>query len=117
MLDLIRSENDRLIEGVPVPPPSIIDDHVLHLKEHAAVANSPEFREDEARMSNLVEHMMGHIQLLMDPSGQVMQTALGYQSAAPAQTGTPSAPPPKKQPESANGSIQESQEPEFAGVM
>ncbi len=51
-LSNIRQENSDLLEGEEVIA-STLDDHVLHIREHSAVANSPDFRRDQERMANL----------------------------------------------------------------
>ena len=94
-LSLIRSENTSLMEGGKAAA-SILDDHVLHLREHSAVANSPEIRQDQAIMTSLHAHVMEHMQMLNDPGSQAWQVVLGYQAPlnAPPPPGEKGAAPP-----------------------
>lgn len=78
-ISLIRSENTSLMEGGRAQA-SILDDHVLHVREHSAVANSPEIRQNQPVMSSLHAHVMEHMQMLNDPGSQAWQVVLGYQA-------------------------------------
>ena len=75
----VRQENSDLLEGLDLKA-STLDDHVLHIREHASIANSPDFRRDEERMANLHAHISGHLELINDPGSQMIQVLLGYQA-------------------------------------
>jgi hypothetical protein len=96
-LSLIRAENTALMEKRPAEA-SPIDDHVLHIREHAAVANSPEIRAEDETMDTLHSHIMQHLQMLTNEGTQSLQVILGYQApipAGPQAAPKGSAPPPK----------------------
>lgn len=81
-LNVIREEGERLMEGGPHRA-SVLDYHVLHMREHHAVMNSTAARQDpmlaEASLASIMEHM----QMLMDPMVQAFQTVLGYPTILP----------------------------------
>lgn len=56
---LIRSENEMLMNG-QVPTALITDDHMLHMREHAASMASPQVRSDPAKVEAHLAHMMQH---------------------------------------------------------
>lgn len=94
-LSATREENELAIEGQEIPPPIPEDNHVLHLKEHAALFGSSEARQNPALRAAIQPHMMEHLQLfLTDPNTQILQSALyGMQmpaGGAPEGTGEPS---------------------------
>ncbi len=59
---LIRSENEQIRGGMK-PPALILDDHMLHVREHAAEAASPQARRDPRVMEALLGHIQEHEQL------------------------------------------------------
>ena len=81
---LIREENTALLKGESTDA-MMTDDHVLHIREHAAVANSPVIRRDQEIMANLNAHILEHIEQMMDQETQQLQVMLGFQ--APQQPG------------------------------
>src|SRR5574337_239566 len=58
----VRAENERLSDGKPVMALAI-DNHLLHIKEHAIVVSSPESREDGQVVDVAMAHIQEHIQL------------------------------------------------------
>jgi len=67
-LMLIRAENEMLSEGQR-PQTLVTDNPLLHIKEHSAIANSPEARANPQIMQNYTAHIQEHIDLwrTMDP--------------------------------------------------
>lgn len=67
-LMLIRSENEALSEGKPVPV-LMTDDHSLHVLEHSAVLNDPEIRLNPQIIQPILQHIQEHIMQAqsMDP--------------------------------------------------
>ena len=59
-LMLIKAENEQLTQG-ELPPVLITDNPLLHIKEHAAVGNSPEARSNPAIMQAYTQHVQEHI--------------------------------------------------------
>lgn len=70
-LQLMRSENEKLSEGIKVRA-LITDDHSLHILEHASVLSSPEVREnpDSAIVTETLAHIQEHLTLArsIDPA-------------------------------------------------
>lgn len=99
-LMLARQENDAILDGMEIRGALNLDDHVLHLREHAKIGADIQARNDTQMMTNLAAHMAHHTQLLIaDPGTQILQMLLGYQMGAmpmPAgQAGSGQAPPSK----------------------
>lgn len=68
-LNLIRGENERLVEGADVIA-VFTDDHLLHIKEHSAILNDPDLRLDAELVGRVTRHIQEHILLLQttDPN-------------------------------------------------
>jgi hypothetical protein len=104
-LNIMREENELLLEGQEVPDAIPEDNQILHLREHAASLGSIEVRNNPEIRGAVQAHMMSHINLLLgDNNTQMMQTMLGYESPIPpgaAQDGTgmPVAAPMGNQPQ------------------
>ncbi len=83
-LNLIRSENERIIDSQPVRA-IITDDHVLHIKEHQNILADPELRFDEELTARTLAHIQEHIDLLKNADPLIMQIvgqpAVGGQQA------------------------------------
>lgn len=56
----IREENEALEQG-EVPPVILTDDHILHIKKHKSVLNSPEARRDPRLTQAVLAHIQSHI--------------------------------------------------------
>ena len=112
-LDLVRSENESLMDGQPVPGALLTDNHVLHIREHSAQLNSSEVRFEQAIAQNVLAHVMEHLQHIMQPHVMQLQAILGFQlpplGAGPppgAPTGSsPGGPPPGGGRAPSNGSL------------
>jgi hypothetical protein len=67
-LMLIRAENELISEG-KIPPVLLTDNPLIHIKEHAVIANSPDSRNDPGVMQAYTQHIQTHIDLwrTMDP--------------------------------------------------
>lgn len=84
--NLVRSENEKMMLGVPVRAIAL-DDHVLHIKEHQAVIADPDLR--DGPVADLVyQHILEHIDLLKNTDPGLLNV-LGMQSLA-----QPVPPPP-----------------------
>lgn len=80
--NLIREENEALGEGKVIPEPAPTDNHLLHMKEHAgANLGTIENRAGPIRI-NTEAHLQLHMQMLLNPTIQQIQIALGYQVPA-----------------------------------
>ncbi len=84
-LDTISDENKHLRAGAPNGPVEalMIDNHALHIREHAALLNKVETRQDQGVASAVLAHILTHIKLLDDVMGARIQIALGYQVPNP----------------------------------
>jgi len=108
-LNIVREENEMLLDGNEVPDAIPEDNHILHIKEHAATMGSMEVRMDVERRKALMAHNMSHITLLLgDSNTQMLQTMLGYQTpippgAAPDGANTPTSAPIGNQPQPGSG--------------
>jgi hypothetical protein len=58
----IRKENEMIAEG-ELPSAVLTDDHILHIKEHSTVANSPDSRINPQIMQTYTAHVQEHITL------------------------------------------------------
>jgi len=88
-LMLIRSENEKLMEGQQIQA-ILTDRHQEHILEHQVVLASPESRTDNSVVQATLAHITEHITLLSDPANATLFGLLGQQ---PVQQ-TPSAPAP-----------------------
>jgi len=79
LLDLIRSENERLQDGIPCPVLRT-DTHEMHKQEHLTLLDSPEARED----ANLVKAALDHITQHENFIAQAKQAADAQQQQAQA---------------------------------
>lgn len=104
---LIREENTTLLKGSGTEA-MITDDHVLHIREHVAAANSPVIRQDDEIMANLTAHVEQHIEFLMDVDAQQLQVMLGFQ--APPQA------PPQAGPQQPQGGAQSAKDSKTPGL-
>lgn len=76
---LVEEENEALRMGQPVMVDAT-DDHVYHMRKHAAQRASQSARNDPEFMKRHLAHEMGHIQALMHPNVSLIQAALGYKN-------------------------------------
>lgn len=105
---LIRSEGEQIRSG-EMPPALILDDHMLHVREHRALLATPEARRDPKIVQACLGHIQQHEQLYFTappgllimsgqqppppgfgPDGRMMAPPPG----APPQGGTPPGGPP-----------------------
>lgn len=85
-LMLIKSENERLMEGTPVIA-LLTDKHQEHINEHAIVLSSPEAREVPEVVTATLAHITEHITLMSDPKNATLLALLNQQGLpAPAPT-------------------------------
>lgn len=80
-LYLIRSENERLMEGKQVLI-SPLEKHRLHIKEHNSVLADPDFKEDAALVKNVLDHIEGHLNALRNTDPDLL-TIIGEQPLGP----------------------------------
>lgn len=59
--DLMRTENEWLMEGRPVLTLSS-DKHPMHIRKHMGLLNDPNVRANNARVKEILEHCMDHYQ-------------------------------------------------------
>lgn len=73
-LMLIRSENERLLDGGFVNA-VFLDNHPLHINEHKTVLNDPAMREDPELVQKVLAHIQQHINLLRTTDPQLLMMA------------------------------------------
>lgn len=115
---LIKSENERMLDGVAILA-SILDNHRLHIMEHQSVIADPALREDPVLVENVQNHVMQHIQILREGDADLLQM-LGQQSLASPQQlanagGAPNMPPPESGPSASVSQVTNS--PSVQGQM
>lgn len=91
-LDLIRGENERLIDNEEVIA-IFTDNHVEHIKDHASIINDADLRMDTELVARVAAHIQEHINLLKTTDPATLEI-LGQPSLAqPApQPGDPNSP-------------------------
>jgi hypothetical protein len=62
-LFLIRSENERLLDGEN-PQATALDQHRMHIQEHKSVLADPDLRKDPTLVTNTLNHIQTHINYL-----------------------------------------------------
>lgn len=94
-LYLTKGENEAMVAGKPVVA-VFTDEHVLHIKEHAAVLSDPDLRFDMDLVKRVSAHIQEHVDLLRNTDPDLLavlgQQALAPKGPAPAMPGA--APPP-----------------------
>lgn len=83
-LSLVREENEAMLDGRETVAALGIDDHVLHIREHAALLNTTDSRNDIQLTSLVLGHIMSHMQALISAGAQMQQLVLGYDLPLPA---------------------------------
>lgn len=89
-LMLIKSENERLMEGEDVQAIAI-DKHGLHISEHQSVLADPDLRKDPVLSEKVFGHILQHIDLLRNTDPDLL-ALIGEQPLPPLQQ--PVAPTP-----------------------
>ena len=74
----IKSENEKLSEGVGIPV-VVTDNHLAHINEHKAVIAPPESRQDPNVLRETLAHIQLHINELSNPMNANLLTLLGQQ--------------------------------------
>ena len=87
----LASENEMLLDGTDVPV-LFTDDHVLHIKEHAALASDPQVRANPQIFGIISGHLMQHISMLSDPAYANFRALMGEPTLPP--MGMPGQPQP-----------------------
>lgn len=80
-LMLIKAENEKMAESKPVKA-TVLDDHVLHIKEHRSVIASPDARENPEVVQSVLGHIQEHISMLQNTDPNLLNI-LGQPSLAP----------------------------------
>lgn len=80
---LIKSENERLMEGESVLA-TALDQHRIHIQEHKSVLADTELRKDANLVQNVLDHIQQHIDLLRNTDPDLLQL-IGEQPLNPIQ--------------------------------
>lgn len=78
---LIRSENEKLAEGIEVIALAV-DQHIMHIKEHKGVLADPDLRQDPDLVGLVTMHINEHIQLLRETDPGLL-SIIGEQPLGP----------------------------------
>ena len=89
-LMLVKSENERLMEGEDVDA-SALDAHRMHIMEHKSVLSDPDLRRDPTLTEKVFTHILQHIDLLRNTDPDLL-AMIGEQPLPPMQQ--PLAPTP-----------------------
>lgn len=92
---LIRSENEAMRAGEPVPAVAT-DQHALHIQEHRSVLANPESRKNEMLVKLTLAHIQEHINQLRQTEPELLQL-LGEQPLPPKQPEAAVQPPPPQE--------------------
>lgn len=87
-LNLIRSENERIVDDMPVRA-IITDDHVMHIREHQNILSDPDLRFDEELTARTLAHIQEHIDLLKNADPLIMEIVGQPAVGQPQQPGGP----------------------------
>jgi hypothetical protein len=87
--NLIQQENERLIQGTPVPA-LVIDDHKEHILRHRTVLNDIDIRMDDQRSAAIYAHIQEHIEFARSTDPAVL-TMTNQQQLPPAPVPAPPA--------------------------
>jgi len=95
-LDVIRAENEALVNGNPIIAISI-DHHAMHIREHRGVLSDPTLRFDTELVQATLAHIQEHITLLRETDPALLavigEQPVGPQQGSPPQTqGNPNVP-------------------------
>lgn len=88
-LDVIRAENEALINDEPIIAISL-DEHAMHIREHKAVLSDPKLRFDKGLVDRTLNHIMEHMTLLRETDPSLL-AVVGQQPVGP-EGGSPNAP-------------------------
>ncbi len=80
---LIKSENEKLLEGQPVIC-ALLDAHRMHIVEHKTVLADPDLRQDPELVKNTLDHIQEHIAYLRTADADLLQL-IGEQPLNPPQ--------------------------------
>jgi len=96
-LMLIKKENEMFLNGEEVEA-VFLDLHSMHIQEHRAVMDDPEFRKNGELMERLAKHMQSHINFLRNTDPDILQI-IGEQPLNPPQAAAAPVLPPGPQQE------------------
>lgn len=82
----IKKENEELSDGKPMKV-LVTDNHRLHIQEHKCVLSDPAVRDDDEASQAALEHIMEHMNMLMDPVNVQLLQLIGQEPIAPPQGG------------------------------
>lgn len=90
-LDLIRSENEMMLDGGQ-PPTLRTDNHQVHIQEHLSLLNNPEIRMNSPLTKLVTDHIQQH-EALMAPPPQMQPQGAPPMAGPPVPQGPPPMPP------------------------
>jgi len=80
-LILIEGENEKMAQGIK-PKALVLDQHVLHIKNHKTMLADPDLRDDDNLVGAVLQHIQDHIDMLRNTDPGTLST-VGEQPLAP----------------------------------
>lgn len=108
-LDVIRAENEALVNGQPIIAISI-DHHAMHIREHRAVLSDPTLRFDTQLVERTLNHIMEHLTLMRETDPALL-SIYGEQPIGPAGGSPPNPQGNQQLPQGNMGEVMQEQEP------
>lgn len=108
-LNQIELENERLMSGKPTKV-LILDDHSMHIQEHASLLDDPDIRDNDEIAQNILAHIQEHLNLSADPNASVIHAIMGHKPI-------PQPTPPSQQPNPENMNQPDGTIPENMGEV
>lgn len=93
-LNLIKEENEALMDGTPVTALAI-DDHKQHVWEHRKPLQDPELRRNPALVQRVLAHIQEHITLLQNTDPELLQLMMQQPMAKEFPPGSGNTAPPQ----------------------
>ena len=94
-LDLIRSENEKIIDGEYMQA-VFTEQHSLHIKEHKSILSDPDLKKDPELVQRVADHIQQHIDLLRTTDPDILMM-FGEQPLGPAGGSPANQPDPNQQ--------------------
>ena len=108
-LNQIELENERLMSGKETKV-LILDDHAMHIQEHASLLDDPDVRDNDAIAEVILNHIQQHMDFASDPSTSALHQLMGHKPI-------PQPQPPSQQPNPENMNQPQGQIPANMGEV
>lgn len=88
-LEVATAENEALMRGEKTHIALPTDNHLMHIKKHVMILNTPEARLEDQLVQDTLAAIMDHMEQYNDPGLFNLQMALGYAEIPPTGAGAP----------------------------